>query len=78
MSKDLMGNTSKTLFFKPVTIWNRSHDDKINFKNILTYRKAKTTFKDLCILSFKKDSTEVNYEKLHGDISNFFNGNFVR
>ena len=64
LSKDLMSNTSKNrFFFKSVLIWNRLHDDKINFKNNLTYRKTKTTFKDYYLL-FEEDPTVVTYGKI--------------
>ena len=39
------------------TISNRQHNDKINFKNILTYRKPKTLLENYFLLLFREDTT---------------------
>ena len=40
-------------FKKSVIIWNKLTDDKVNFKDILTYRKAKIKFKNYYLLLFR-------------------------
>ena len=47
-----------SFFEKSVLIWNKLTDDKVNFKDILTYRKAKVKFKNYYLLLFKEDSSD--------------------
>ena len=55
-----MGNTSK----KSVIIWNKLTDDKVKFKDILTYRKAKIKFKNNYLLLFKEDTSVATHGKV--------------
>ena len=52
-----------SFFKKSLTIWNRLLDDKICFKNIPTYRKAKTCKNDYLLL-FKEVPTSASYGKV--------------
>ena len=40
---------------KSVIIWNKLTDDKVNFKDILTYRKSKIKFKNYYLILLKED-----------------------
>ena len=44
-----------SFFKKSFIIWNKLTDDKVNFKDIVTYRKAKIKFKNYYLLLFKED-----------------------
>ena len=45
-----------SFFKKSVIIWNKLTDDKVNFKDILTYRKAKIKFKNYYLLFIEDPS----------------------
>ena len=55
----------KTSFLKKsVIIWNKLTDDKVNFKDILTYRKAKINFKNWYFFLFKEDPSVATHVKV--------------
>ena len=54
-----------SFFKKSVIIWNKLTDDKVNFKDILTFGKAKIKFKNYFLLFFK----EVPSVATHGKVS---------
>ena len=55
---------SNSFFKKSVIIWNKLTDDKVNFKDILTYRKAKIKFKNYFLLLFKEDPSVATHCKV--------------
>ena len=53
-----------SFFKKSVIICNKATDDKVNFKDILTYRKAKIIFKNCYLLLFKEDPSVATHGKV--------------
>ena len=53
-----------SFFKKSVIIWNKITDDKVNFKDIVTYRKAKIKFKNYYLLLFKEDPSVATHGKV--------------
>ena len=53
-----------SFFKKSVIIWNKLTDDKVNFKDIVTYRKAKRKFKNYYLLLFKEDPSVATHGKV--------------
>ena len=51
-------------FKKSVIIWNKLTDDKVNFKDIVTYRKAKIKFNNYYLLLFKEDPSVATHGKV--------------
>ena len=45
-------------------IWNKLTDDKVNFKDIIKYRKAKIKFKNYYILLIKEDPSVATHGKI--------------
>ena len=59
------GQYIKNSFFKKsVIIWNKLTNDKVNFKDIVTYRKAKIKFKNYYLLLFKEDPSVATHGKV--------------
>ena len=59
------GQYIENSFFKnSVIIWNKLTDDKVNFKDIVTYRKAKIKFKNYYLLLFKEDPSVATHGKV--------------
>ena len=53
-----------SFFKKSVIIWNKLTDDKVNLKDIVTYRKAKIKFKNYYLLLFKEDPSVATHGKV--------------
>ena len=53
-----------SFFKKSVIIWNKLTDDKVNFKDIVTYRKTKIKFKNYYLLLFKEDLSVATHGKV--------------
>ena len=53
-----------SFFKKSVIIWNKLTDDKVNFKDILTCRKAKIKFKNYYLFLFKEDPSVATHRKV--------------
>ena len=60
-----------SFFKKSVIIWNKLTDDKVNFKDILTYGKAKIKFKNYYLLLFKADPSVAIHGKVSWESFNF-------
>ena len=72
------GQYIQNSFFKnSVIIWNKLSDDKVNFKDILTYRKAKIKFKSYYLLFFKEDPSVATHGKAHGNTSSLYNNIYI-
>ena len=59
------GQYIENFFFKmSVIIWSKLTDNKVNFKGILTYRKAKIKFKIYYLFFFKEDPSVATHGKI--------------